>query len=1017
MGKHFSIRIMTLIVFLSASICIISRASLKDETRFPWGTATGGFIQDWLVIGGFSNQDDKGYDTDFLQEHGGELGIRPGPGTIHKLPDGATCEWKNYHSPYNYINFFDVLQEGEFNSKVVYAFTEVKRVNGGKVILSFAQNNSNKLWVNGKLLYESRNDHQAALEDNQIEIDMVKGENSILIKSVHDGWTWGFRFRIIEPDEFSLIDEFKLSPSIVKTDAQDRLMIKTDRTLNPVIHKFNVRVKAVAAGGKVVADKKAKRGDVIAFDTKRWPSGVYDIYCESNDTHGEITTAYLYWYKGDAVKEAKELLSSVPKTPKTAEDYHHKMLAELLTQRLNFNPDKIDSSVIQRLYSPLMEYEELLLEKDGKQGSVRAEGFVRLTYIDPVDNTPQFCRAYLPLKYDPKQKWPLVVMLHGYNGANPDYVNWWSIDLRHNNVVDKYPIVYIEPHGRGNTSYLGIGDRDILKCIELAKQKFNIDEDRVYLKGESMGGGGTWNVGTRHPELFAAIAPVYGGWDYHVGMSEEGMAKLSGRALFRIEANSSLSHADALFTTPVFVIHGGIDKTVDVNNSRYLVKTLQRWGYDIRYHEYPGFGHEGIEYYDQLIPWFLEHRRNADPAKVRVRSADLKFASAHWLKVTQLDNPNSFVTAEAEVLIDNTIKLSTANVLEIELSPSGKLIDPQRPVKVIWNVNDIRDTRVVDGRITLRDRSYKPASLHKTPRLAGMISDFTTTPFAVVTGTISKDSLIIKAINAKAQQFMSYWKNWQKYEPRSMKDVDVTEADMKKYSLYLFGGPADNKVSKELFERIPFEVADSTITIDGRLFKAKDAVLNAIYPNPYNDERYVDIVAATSGAGYCFYDASNEELSGFDYYITDGKIPVYSIGAVGEKIRIATGFFDCNWKINDAFLNTGDEELRSQCASTVVNSDLSTRIVGKAKPSVELMKSYEGAYQLKGGPELKVRLENDSLKVAQGSFSAPLLATSESEFYVKEVNASLSFRKNATTNEYEMVVYQNGMEIAGTKVH
>ena len=78
-------------------------------------------------------------------------------------------------------------------------------------------------------------------------------------------------------------------------------------------------------------------------------------------------------------------------------------------------------------------------------------------------------------------------MLHGYNGANPVYVKWWSIDLRHNDVVDKYPIIYIEPHGRGNTSYLGIGDQDILKCIELAKQKFNVDNDRVYLKGESMG--------------------------------------------------------------------------------------------------------------------------------------------------------------------------------------------------------------------------------------------------------------------------------------------------------------------------------------------------------------------------------------------------------------------------------------------------------------------------------------------------------------------------------------------------
>ena len=630
------------------------------------------------------------------------------------------------------------FRKGEFNSKVIYAFTKVKRENDGKVILSFAQNNSNKLWVNGNLVYESRNDYQAALEDNQIEVDMVKGENSILIKSVHDRWTWGFRFRIIEPDKFSLIDDFKLSPGIIKTGEKDKLIVKTDRTLNPEIQKFDVNVKVVAAGGKVVAEKNTMRGEQITFDTKEWPEGVYDICLKSHDTHGEIATAYLYWFKGDAVQKAKELISSVPKNLRTPDDYHHKMLAEMLTQRFNFDPNKVDSSIIENLYSPLMEYEELLLDKVSKKGSVRANGFVRLTYIDPVDNTPQFCRAFLPLDYNPKQKWPLVVMLHGYNGDNPVYVKWWWIDQRHNEVVDKYPIIYIEPHGRGNTSYLGIGDQDILRCIELAKQKFNIDDDRVYLKGESMGGGGTWNVGTRHPELFAAIAPVYGGWDYHVGMNENEIAKLTGRALFQNEASSSLAHADALLTTPVFVSHGDIDKSVDVNNSRYLVKTLQRWGYDIRYHEYPGFGHEGIEYYDQLIPWFLEHKRNANPTKVRVRSADLKYASAHWVKVTQLADPNSFVAAEAEVLINNTIKLSTENVLEIELTPSPTLINPKKPVKVIWNVSDIRDTKVVDGKITLRDKSYKPAPLHKTPQIAGMISDLTPLLLQLLSGPYRK---------------------------------------------------------------------------------------------------------------------------------------------------------------------------------------------------------------------------------------------------------------------------------------
>ncbi|MCG6959868.1 prolyl oligopeptidase family serine peptidase [bacterium BMS3Abin03] len=1014
MSKSFYTRIFILIVFLSASISIIAQTSLKDETRFPWGTATGGFIQDWLVVGGFPNQGDKGYNTDFLQEHGGELGIKPEPGMIHKLPNGATLEWKSYHSPYNYINFFDVLQEGEFNSKVIYAFTNVKRENDGKVILSFAQNNSNKLWVNGKLVYESRDDHQAALEDNQLEADMVKGENSILIKSVHDGWTWGFRFRIIEPDKFSLIDDFKLSPSIVLPSEKDKLIIKTDRTLNPEIQKFGVNVKVVAAGGKVVAEKNAKRGEQVIFDTNKWPDGVYDIYFKTNDTHGRIMTAYLFWFKGDAIKKAKELLSSVPENPKTPEDYHHKMLGEMLTERFHFDPNKIDSSIIRNLYSPLMEYEELLLDKAGKVGSIHAEGFVRLTYIDPVDNTPQFCRAYLPLNYNPKQKWALVVMLHGYNGDNPIYVNWWSIDQRHNDVVDKYPIIYMEPHGRGNTSYLGIGDNDILKCIELAKQEFNIDEDRVYLKGESMGGGGTWNVGTRHPELFAAIAPVYGGWDYHVGLNEDEIAKLSGRALFNVEASSSLSHADALLNTPVFVTHGDIDKSVDVNNSRYLVKTLQRWGYDIRYHEYPGFGHEGIEYYDQLIPWFLEHKRNVNPVKVRVRSADLKYASAHWVKITQLDNPNSFVTAEAEVLINNTIKLSTENVLEIELTPSDKLIDPEKPVKVIWNVNDIRNARVTDGKITLRDKSYKPALLHKTPQIAGMISDITTTPFAVVIGTISKDSLMTKMINTKAGQFINYWKNWQKYEPRVFKDVDLSQDDLKKYSLILYGGADDNLITKMLGDKIPLKISPDEIEIAGRKFQANDAFVQMIYPNPYNSRRYVSVIGATSSSGMFLY---NNNSSNYDFLIQDGCIPNTRLGRPIEKLYIAFGSFDYNWQINDKLLGVGDKELRKNSPIRKVLPDFTTTVENIPAIDSVVCKTFVGKYEAPGGFSLSVMFNNGKLNVKTPDGAIiQLYPSSETEYFIDAMDVQITFNKNENGTVDKMIVHQGGQDTEIKKV-
>ena len=141
---------------------------------------------------------------------------------------------------------------------------------------------------------------------------------------------------------------------------------------------------------------------------------------------------------------------------------------------------------------------------------------------------------------------------------------------------------------------------------------------------------------------------------------------------------------------------------------------LQRWGYDIRYHEYPGYGHEGIPYTDEVISWMLEHKLNSAPEKVRVRSAALNSAKSHWVKILQRDNPFKFIEAEAEVLINNTIRLATDNVLAVELTPPAELINPNKKVTVVWNVNDIRETEVKDGKITLLAKNYKPAELIRT---------------------------------------------------------------------------------------------------------------------------------------------------------------------------------------------------------------------------------------------------------------------------------------------------------------
>ena len=1007
--KQVITNLLLLGILLFNLIPVKAQTSLSDETRFPWATSQKEFFRDWLIIGGFPNPDGNGFDTDYFQANGGEANIFPKEGMTQKLPNGITLEWKKYESPYNYINFFNILKNVEYSNKVAYAYKNVQREKDGIVILSFGNNVGNKIWVNGKLIYSNKTDYTIG-ENNQVEVDMVKGENSIILKSVDGGWTWGFWMRLIEPGKLSLAQDFQLSPSIVKMAEKNKLIVKTDRTLNPEIQKIDVTVKVRAAGGEVAAEKTVKRCDEVSFNTEDWDEGVYDICLTSITNKGEIVTAYLYWYKGDAIQAAKELVASVPENPVTPKEIVHVMLSELIFDRVGKDLSKIDSSQISALYSPLMEYEELK-----NNSNVRENGFVRLAYRDEVDNTPQFCRAYLPMNYDPEKKWPLVVNLHGYYGANPVYVKWWSIESRHMDLVDKFPVIDIEPHGRGNTSYTGIGEKDILKCIEMAKEKFNIDEDRIYLKGESMGGGGTWYVGTRHTDIFAAIAPVYGGWDYHVNMTEDQVSKMTEREIFNLEKSSSFAQADALLTTPVLVTHGSIDVSVNVNNSRYAVRMLQRWGYDIRYHEYPGYAHEGIPYVDQVISWFLHHKKNSAPEKVRVRAAVLNSAHSNWVKVLQRENPYSFIEAEAEVLIKNTIRLASENVLAVELTPPAELINPDEKVTVIWNVNDIREVEVKDGKIALFAKNYKPASIDKNPEIEGPISHVTTTPFAVVIGTSSKDTLMNKLCRIKANDFIKYWKNWQKYEPRVFLDTELSESDMQKYSLILYGDASANLITKKLGNKIPLKISPDKIVITGSTFEAKDACVQMIYPHPLNKERYITVIGATSAAGMYFYNSVNQD---YDFFINDGSIGNSRLGFPSDKLIIARGVFNYDWQISDKYLETGDTELRKNCPRRNVLPDLTTTVSNLPKVSESALKAVTGKYEIQPGTAISIYLESGKLMgISPDNEKFQLYPASETEYFVDMADLMLTFNKNEKGVVESVMIHVNNRDIPARKIN
>jgi hypothetical protein len=291
----------------------------------------------------------------------------------------------------------------------------------------------------------------------------------------------------------------------------------------------------------------------------------------------------------------------------------------------------------------------------------------------------------------------------------------------------------------------------------------------------------------------------------------------------------------------------------------------------------------------------------------------VKSASAYWVKVERSIEPWKFIHATAEVVGPNCIRLDTDNVSVITLSPGKALVDSSQPIKVTWN--DVAYTVKLDNnrKATLKNASYTPSQLEKKPLLEGPINDVITTPFAFVTGTISSDPLMLAYCESYTKALVDDWKVWQHATPRYFKDTEISEQDLKQYSLILIGGPDANLISKRFSKQIPLELKSDAVVIDGNSIPAKDAAVCMIYPHPLNSDRYVMINAATSAQGMSYLPGLRHNMYSYDFAISDGCYPRWEEGRPEEKVLAAGGFFDPSWRLKMSNVQLGDPEIRSRC--------------------------------------------------------------------------------------------------------
>ena len=891
--------------------------ALASPARELWLGTEGRFVRQWLLLGPV-----RGAAAESARQ------VEPKADTDVQLPDGAVVRWRAYTSWADVGNGFEStpLEPGD----VALAHTTVARDHDGDAILSVG-GNVRALWVHGAPVALPQAPPAFVIDGTQVRVALKEGPNRILLELVRRERSPLFALRVVEPG-FPIKTSGQVAPYVAESSAS---MLRVALAARPIADGTPVLHEVVGAGGRVLAQATLDRATDARFDPIAWPDGAYEVRVTTKDRRGEETIAHVPWYKGDAGAAARRLLERAHANPS---DGHVAMLADLVRDRLGKSEPSAGSWPL--LHSPLLEWEELERERAGRTGGDRASGFVRLAWTDDVDGSTQFCRVYLPSRYPGSattdgatpgkatpsaatpggmasggRRWPAVVWLHGYHPENPPYVRWWSIADRHNGVAERQGTIVLEPFGRGNVDYRWIGERDVLRCLAEARRRFPIDEDRVSLGGESMGGNGTWLIASRHPQLFASAAPVFGGWDYRVSPGWFTNPRATRRyERFAAEVQSSFASAEGLRNVPLLVVHGDQDAAVPVEQSRHVTRLLQRWGYDLRYHEVPGRAHEELNLRDPIAAWLLGHRRVRDPREVRLRAIDLAGATAHWLAVTGRHEPLAMIEARAEVVAPGWIRLETRNVATAVLAPPPALAGDGSTVRVVWNGEERAVPREPDGSLRLVAAGVDPRPGDKGPAMEGGLSNLFGTPFAIVVGTASADAEMNRLAREKAQALAGLWQGWQHTAPRLLRDTEVTAEHERRFSLLLVGGPRENRVAARLAGRLPFTVARDAVTIDGRRFPATDAVAQVLRPSPSQPERYVLVVAPTSLAGLRAWDPGGfwVQENGYqrlpwDFTIVDGRRVKLEEGLGPERGWIAAGVFDRHWRRDDRWVFTADE--------------------------------------------------------------------------------------------------------------
>ncbi len=223
-------------------------------------------------------------------------------------------------------------------------------------------------------------------------------------------------------------------------------------------------------------------------------------------------------------------------------------------------------------------------------------------------------QVYVPREFSKAQKWPVIVALHGGGEYGNDGLKQTQVGLATAVRLhpERFPAIIVFPQAKpdGTPGWQLDGGKAAMQALDNAVKEFNGDRSRLYLTGYSAGGNGTWFLGSRYADRFAALVVVCGFVSDFKSPSNGIMYPAIIPSVSRGEIYPSL--AAKVARIPIWILHGNKDDIVLPEDSRQMEAALKKVGADVRYTEIPGANHNAWDpSYGRadVIEWMLKQRK------------------------------------------------------------------------------------------------------------------------------------------------------------------------------------------------------------------------------------------------------------------------------------------------------------------------------------------------------------------------------------------------------------------------